>query len=232
MVTYGRAGSSPVQGTENLKTRNGIVCVFFSFYPMVHTMFSSSLCARSDEHFHAVHGYWNMRTVLILLASAWTLTSCQAQSPSTAMENQLPVQKSEEAWLQELGPERYRILRQKGTEYPGTGEYDKHFEAGTYRCAGCGTALFSSDGKFDAHCGWPSFDQEISEGIVAEKRDFSHGMIRTEILCSQCGGHLGHVFDDGPTETGLRYCVNSLSLTFEQENPESSSTQAEPEKNE
>ncbi len=80
---------------------------------MVHTIFSSSLCARSDEHFHAVHGYWNMRTVLILLASAWTLTSCQAQSPSTAMENQLPVQKSEEAWLQELGPERYRILRQR-----------------------------------------------------------------------------------------------------------------------
>ena len=164
-----------------------------------------------------------MRSLIILLASAATWTSCQAQSPSTSMENSLPVQKSEEAWLQELGPERYRILRQKGTEYPGTGEYDKHFESGTYHCAGCGTPLFSSDGKFDAHCGWPSFDQEISEGIVAEKRDLSHGMIRTEILCSQCGGHLGHVFDDGPTATGLRYCVNSLSLTFEQDSTEEAS---------
>lgn len=158
-----------------------------------------------------------MRPILLVAISLCTLSSCQAQSPSIPMENSLPVQKSEETWREELGPERYRILRQKGTEYPGTGEYDQHFEAGTYHCAGCGVALFSSDGKFDAHCGWPSFDQEITEGIVAEKRDLSHGMVRTEILCSQCGGHLGHVFDDGPTSTGLRYCVNSLSLTFEQD---------------
>jgi peptide-methionine (R)-S-oxide reductase len=137
------------------------------------------------------------------------------------MSENFPVQKTEAEWLRELGPERYRIVRQKGTEYPGTGEYDKHFEAGTYRCAGCNTPLFSSAGKFDAHCGWPSFDQEVQNGIVAEKRDFTHAMVRTEILCSQCGGHLGHVFDDGPTETGLRYCVNSLSLTFE---PEADST--------
>ena len=173
-----------------------------------------------------------MRVVHILLASAWTLASCQAQSPSIEMKNHLPVQKSEEVWLQELGPERYRILRQKGTEYPGTGEYDKHFQAGIYACAGCGTPLFSSESKFDAHCGWPSFDQEISSGIVTENRDLTHGMLRTEILCSQCGGHLGHVFDDGPTATGLRYCVNSLSLTFEQEGTESSSSQGVPEKNE
>jgi peptide-methionine (R)-S-oxide reductase len=158
---------------------------------------------------------------LALCVTLCATLSCQAQTPSTPMSENFPVQKTEAEWLRELGPERYRIVRQKGTEYPGTGEYDKHFEAGTYRCAGCNTPLFSSAGKFDAHCGWPSFDQEVQNGIVAEKRDFTHGMVRTEILCSQCGGHLGHVFDDGPTETGLRYCVNSLSLTFE---PEADST--------
>jgi peptide-methionine (R)-S-oxide reductase len=197
--------------------------VFFSFNPLRLAKTPPYSKRKSKKHFQVHQGYIPMRSLIILLASAATWTSCQAQSPSTSMENSLPVQKSEEAWLQELGPERYRILRQKGTEYPGTGEYDKHFESGTYLCAGCGTPLFSSDGKFDAHCGWPSFDQEISEGIVAEKRDLSHGMIRTEILCSQCGGHLGHVFDDGPTATGLRYCVNSLSLTFEQDSTEEAS---------
>lgn len=156
-----------------------------------------------------------MAARLVLCATAFATLSCQAQTPAPPMSENFPVQKTEAEWLLELGPERYRIVRQKGTEYPGTGEYDKHFEAGTYRCAGCNTPLFSSAGKFDAHCGWPSFDQEVQEGVVAEKRDLTHGMVRTEILCSQCGGHLGHVFDDGPTETGLRYCVNSLSLTFE-----------------
>ncbi len=152
----------------------------------------------------------------LIACTLLAFTSCQAQSAST-MNDSFPVVKTEAEWLEQLGPERYRILRGKGTEYPGTGEYDKHFQTGTYACAGCGTVLFTSDSKFDAHCGWPSFDQEASEGVVAEKRDVSHGMIRTEILCKNCGGHLGHVFNDGPTDTGLRYCVNSLSLTFEED---------------
>ena len=123
------------------------------------------------------------------------------------------VQKTEEEWKTELGLEKYKILRQKGTEFPHTGQYNLHFEKGTYCCAGCGEPLFESSTKFNAHCGWPSFDQSIP-GKVEYIKDTSHGMIRTEILCSSCGGHLGHVFDDGPTETGIRYCVNSLSIDF------------------
>lgn len=123
------------------------------------------------------------------------------------------IQKTEEEWKTELGLEKYKILRQKGTEFPHTGQYNLHFEKGTYCCAGCGEALFESSTKFNAHCGWPSFDQSIP-GKVEYIKDTSHGMIRTEILCSSCGGHLGHVFDDGPTETGIRYCVNSLSIDF------------------
>ena len=123
------------------------------------------------------------------------------------------VQKTEEEWKTELGLEKYKILRQKGTEFPHTGQYNLHFEKGIYCCAGCGEPLFESSTKFNAHCGWPSFDQSIP-GKVEYIKDTSHGMIRTEILCSSCGGHLGHVFDDGPTETGIRYCVNSLSIDF------------------
>ena len=92
-----------------------------------------------------------------------------------------------------------------------------HFEKGVYTCGACGEPLFTSESKFDGHCGWPSFDKEIKEGKILEKTDTSHGMVRTEILCANCGSHLGHVFDDGPTETGLRYCVNSLSLEFEED---------------
>lgn len=123
------------------------------------------------------------------------------------------IQKSEEEWKAQLGLEKYKILRQKGTEFPHTGQYNIHFEKGTYCCAGCGEKLFESNAKFDAHCGWPSFDESIP-GKVEYIKDASHGMIRTEILCASCGGHLGHVFDDGPTETGIRYCVNSLSIDF------------------
>ena len=92
-----------------------------------------------------------------------------------------------------------------------------HFEEGVYKCRGCNTPLFKSDSKFDSHCGWPSFDTEIESGVIIKKLDKSHGMLRTEILCAKCGGHLGHVFNDGPTESGLRYCVNSLSISFDKE---------------
>jgi peptide-methionine (R)-S-oxide reductase len=121
---------------------------------------------------------------------------------------------SQEEWKAKLTPEEYRILREKGTEMPHTGKYNLHFEEGTYMCKGCGSALFESDSKFDGHCGWPSFDKSI-EGSVRQEKDTSLGMIRVEIICNECDGHLGHVFEDGPTDTGLRYCVNSASIHFE-----------------
>ena len=114
-----------------------------------------------------------------------------------------------------LSPEAYSILFEKGTEKPFSGEYNSHFEKGIYCCASCDQALFSSESKFPTSCGWPGFDASMSDS-VSEERDLSHGMVRTEILCSQCKGHLGHVFNDGPTETGLRYCVNSLSIVFDE----------------
>jgi len=123
------------------------------------------------------------------------------------------IQKSEEEWKEELTDAQYTILRKKGTERPFTGAYNMHFENGTYHCAGCDTPLFESHTKFDAGCGWPSFDASI-KGNVTYILDKSHGMIRTEIVCYSCNGHLGHVFNDGPTATGTRYCVNSTSIDF------------------
>ena len=125
------------------------------------------------------------------------------------------VEKSEQEWKEQLSEEQYRILRQKGTEAPHTGKYNLHFEDGKYKCAGCGNVLFESEAKFNSNCGWPSFDQSV-EGSIEYIKDTSFGMIRTEILCSNCGGHIGHVLDDGPTETGQRYCVNSASIEFNQ----------------
>ena len=125
------------------------------------------------------------------------------------------INKSDAEWREELNEEQYRILRKKGTERPHTGKYNLHFEDGTYKCAGCNEPLFESSSKFESGCGWPSFDDAI-KGKVTNVLDKSHGMIRTEIVCSNCGGHLGHVFNDGPTETGIRYCVNSVSVDFDQ----------------
>jgi len=118
-------------------------------------------------------------------------------------------------WREKLTDDEYAVLRNKGTERAFTGEYWDVFDDGTYHCRGCGEALFTAESKFDSGCGWPSFDRALSQEAVAEARDTSHGMIRTEILCKSCGGHLGHVFPDGPTDTGLRYCVNSLSVRLE-----------------
>jgi peptide-methionine (R)-S-oxide reductase len=122
------------------------------------------------------------------------------------------VQKSEQEWRSELTPERYAILRQKATERPFSGEYDHSFEPGTYKCAGCGAELFTSDAKYDSGCGWPAFSAPAADEAIEEETDTSHGMLRTEVLCAACGGHLGHVFPDGPHPTGLRYCINSLAL--------------------
>jgi peptide-methionine (R)-S-oxide reductase len=119
-------------------------------------------------------------------------------------------------WKEKLTPEQYRVLRLKGTERPFTGEYLDHKKDGVYKCAGCGTVLFKSDTKYNSSCGWPSFFDGLDENIETQV-DTSHGMIRTEIICRNCGGHLGHLFEDGPQPTGQRYCVNSVSLDFEEE---------------
>ena len=124
------------------------------------------------------------------------------------------VTKTDEEWRQTLTPEQYRILRQAGTERPFTGKYWNKKDDGTYQCAACGQELFTSSTKFDSGCGWPSFYEALDSGKVTEHVDNSHGMRRTEVLCSRCGGHLGHVFEDGPNPTGLRYCINSESLQF------------------
>lgn len=124
--------------------------------------------------------------------------------------------KSEKEWKELLSEEVYKVLREKGTERAFSGAYNNHFEPGVYTCAGCSVELFTSDMKFNSNCGWPSFDSAVINK-VGELRDTSHGMIRTEIICNACGGHLGHVFPDGPTDTGLRYCVNSLSLNFKKD---------------
>ena len=123
--------------------------------------------------------------------------------------------KTDAEWKAQLSSEEYYVARQKGTERPFTGRYWDHNEHGIYRCVGCGTALFASDTKFDAGCGWPSYFVAIDGDNVREETDRTHGMLRTEVLCNVCDSHLGHVFPDGPPPTGLRYCINSVSLTFE-----------------
>jgi peptide-methionine (R)-S-oxide reductase len=138
------------------------------------------------------------------------------------MENPMPqapekVHKTEAEWRAQLSPEQYHILREKGTERPFTGPLEFNYETGSYHCAGCGALLFGSGAKFDSGCGWPSFMIPADSTAVEEHEDRSLGMRRVEVTCARCGGHLGHVFTDGPRPTGLRYCINSASLTFERE---------------
>lgn len=124
---------------------------------------------------------------------------------------------TEDDWRTELSDEQYRVLREKGTERAFTGAYWDHHDDGVYRCAGCHAQLFDSQTKFESGSGWPSFYEAIDEGAVVTETDSSHGMVRTEVLCRACGGHLGHVFPDGPRPTGQRFCINSVSLRFDPE---------------
>lgn len=127
------------------------------------------------------------------------------------------VDKTDEEWQRELSPAQYQVLRRAGTEPPFTGQLLHNKDDGTYRCAGCGAVLFSSGTKFDSGSGWPSFYEPADRENIEERTDSTHGMVRTEVVCRRCGGHLGHIFPDGPAPTGQRYCINSLSLEFDPE---------------
>lgn len=148
-----------------------------------------------------------------------TIGACQSGSkeranPKAKASMHYKLNKTEEEWRKQLTPEEYKVLRQKGTERAFTGEFNDFKEKGIFTCAACGQELFSSETKFESGTGWPSFYKPISKEAVAEETDRAYGMLRTEVLCSNCGGHLGHVFPDGPKPTGLRYCLNSVSLDF------------------
>jgi methionine-R-sulfoxide reductase len=156
-----------------------------------------------------------LQKVIICSLTLLTLFSGCTEK-ETPMKEQFPVQKTDAEWKKELTPEQYRVLRQAGTERPFSGIYTDNDKPGVYRCAACDAELFTSKSKFHSGCGWPSFDSAAKMGTVVLRPDNSLGMTRTEVLCATCGGHLGHLFDDGPTATGMRYCINSDALKFEE----------------
>lgn len=164
---------------------------------------------------------FNKLLVAALLGISFTACAQQdgsqiyTKKPITEMDT-FEIKKSDEEWRKLLSPVQFNILREKGTERPFTGEYDNLFAEGTYFCAACGAELFKSKSKFNSGCGWPAFYEPSTNKNIIEKRDYSHGMVRTEVMCAKCGGHLGHVFNDGPQPSGLRYCINSGALKFEE----------------
>jgi peptide-methionine (R)-S-oxide reductase len=152
----------------------------------------------------------------ILLVASVLLWGCASRpEEKPAMKTSYAVQKTEEEWKKQLTPQQYDVLRKKGTERAFTGAYWNDHDHANYKCAACGLLLFKSEDKFDSGTGWPSFTRPASPEAVATENDTSHGMVRSEVHCPRCGGHLGHVFDDGPRPTGLRYCINSASLAKE-----------------
>ena len=157
-----------------------------------------------------------MKIFLISLAcTCFALISCGQGNNKKNDTMTAKISKSEQQWKQDLSPEEFEILRKKGTERAFTGDLWDHHEDGTYTCAGCGQSLFTSGTKFESGSGWPSFYEPIAEDNVKIVKDTSYGMIRKEVVCNRCEGHLGHIFSDGPKPTGLRYCINSVSLNFE-----------------
>lgn len=174
--------------------------------------------------------YWHMKGFKMLLLATLIVQGCYSQNikqkevkmdsteknnPVYSRTDKSKVNLKEDEWKKILSPDVYYIARQKGTERPWTSKFENFKEIGTYYCAACGNALFKSDTKFDSGCGWPSFYEPISKSAIIYLPDNSHGMVRTEVQCGRCKSHLGHVFEDGPPPTGLRYCINGVILDFE-----------------